>query len=62
MLKKSLNVKSILLHKEDANQADYAIIQYVTKDPTNSEKKLLSIFTDNCVMQNRLMKKLLVVL
>jgi hypothetical protein len=52
-----------LLHKEDANQADYAIIHNtLQKDPTNSEKKLLSIFTDNCVMQNRLMKKLLVVL
>jgi DNA-directed RNA polymerase subunit beta len=28
-----------LLHKEDANQADYAII-HTRKDPTNSEKKL----------------------
>jgi hypothetical protein len=59
MLKKSLiNVKSILLHKEDANQADYAII-HNTQDPT-LKKKLLSIFTDNCVMQNRLMKLLVV--
>ncbi|MEZ7506601.1 DNA-directed RNA polymerase subunit beta [Flavobacterium sp. Arc2] len=34
------NVKSILLHKEDANQADYAIIHNtLQKDPTNSEKE-----------------------
>ena len=33
------NVKSILLHKEDANQGDYAIIHNtLQKDPTNSEK------------------------
>jgi hypothetical protein len=36
------------------------IIRY--KRSNKPEKKLLSIFTDNCVMQNRLMKKLLVVL
>ncbi|MBF7089992.1 DNA-directed RNA polymerase subunit beta [Flavobacterium sp. ALJ2] len=34
------NVKSILLHKEDNNQADYAIIHNtLQKDPTNSEKE-----------------------
>lgn len=34
------NVKSILLHKEDANQGDYAIIHNtLQKDPTNSEKE-----------------------
>jgi DNA-directed RNA polymerase subunit beta len=34
------NVKLILLHKEDANQADYAIIHNtLQKDPTNSEKE-----------------------
>ncbi len=34
------NVKSILLHKEDSNQADYAIIHNtLQKDPTNSEKE-----------------------
>ncbi|WP_026976496.1 DNA-directed RNA polymerase subunit beta [Flavobacterium tegetincola] len=34
------NVKVILLHKEDANQADYAIIHNtLQKDPTNSEKE-----------------------
>jgi DNA-directed RNA polymerase subunit beta len=37
-----------LLHKEDANQGDYAIIHNtLQKDPTNSEKRLLSIFIDN---------------
>jgi hypothetical protein len=56
------NVKSILLHKEDANQADYAIIHNTLQKIQQIQKKLLSIFTDNCVMQNRLMKKLLVVL
>jgi hypothetical protein len=55
------NVKSILLHKEDANQADYAIIHNTLQKIQQIQKKLLSIFTDNCVM-NRLMKKLLVVL
>ena len=42
MLKKLLtaDVKSILLHKEDSNQADYAIIHNtLQKDPTNSEKE-----------------------
>ena len=34
------NVKAILLHKEDANQGDYAIIHNtLQKDPTNSEKE-----------------------
>ena len=34
------NVKSILLHKEDANAGDYAIIHNtLQKDPTNSEKE-----------------------
>ncbi|PJR03151.1 DNA-directed RNA polymerase subunit beta [Avrilella dinanensis] len=34
------NVKSILLHKEDNNQADYTIIHNtLQKDPTNSEKE-----------------------
>ena len=34
------NVKSILLHNEDANQGDYAIIHNtLQKDPTNSEKE-----------------------
>ena len=34
------NVKSILLHKENNNQADYAIIHNtLQKDPTNSEKE-----------------------
>ena len=34
------NVKTILLHKEDNNQADYAIIHNtLQKDPTNSEKE-----------------------
>jgi DNA-directed RNA polymerase subunit beta len=34
------DVKVILLHKEDANQADYAIIHNtLQKDPTNSEKE-----------------------
>jgi DNA-directed RNA polymerase subunit beta len=34
------NVKSILLHKEDNNQADYAIIHNtLQKDPTNSGKE-----------------------
>ena len=34
------NVKSILLHKEDNNQADQAIIHNtLQKDPTNSEKE-----------------------
>lgn len=34
------DVKSILLHKEDNNQADYAIIHNtLQKDPTNSEKE-----------------------
>ena len=34
------DVKSILLHKEDANQVDYAIIHNtLQKDPTNSEKE-----------------------
>ncbi len=34
------NVKSILLHKEDNNQVDYAIIHNtLQKDPTNSEKE-----------------------
>ena len=34
------NVKTILLHKEDANQGDYAIIHNtLQKDPTNSEKE-----------------------
>jgi DNA-directed RNA polymerase subunit beta len=34
------NVKSILLHKEDNNQADYSIIHNtLQKDPTNSEKE-----------------------
>jgi hypothetical protein len=57
------NVKSILLHKEDNNQADYLsfTIRY-KKIQQTLKKKLLSISTDNCVMQNRLMKKLLVVL
>ncbi|AWG23742.1 DNA-directed RNA polymerase subunit beta [Flavobacterium kingsejongi] len=34
------NVKTVLLHKEDNNQADYAIIHNtLQKDPTNSEKE-----------------------
>lgn len=34
------NVKTLLLHKEDSNQADYAIIHNtLQKDPTNSEKE-----------------------
>jgi len=34
------NVKSILLHKESTNQADYSIIHNtLQKDPTNSEKE-----------------------
>ncbi|UYW00537.1 DNA-directed RNA polymerase subunit beta [Flavobacterium agricola] len=34
------NVKTILLHKEDNNQADYTIIHNtLQKDPTNSEKE-----------------------
>ncbi len=34
------NVKSILLHKEDNNQSDFAIIHNtLQKDPTNSEKE-----------------------
>jgi hypothetical protein len=36
-----------LLHKEDANQADYAIFT-IRLQRSNSEK-LLSISTDNCV-------------
>jgi DNA-directed RNA polymerase subunit beta len=46
-----------LLHKEDANQADYAIIHNTLKKRSNKLwKRLLSIFTD-CVTLNRLMKK-----
>ena len=57
------NVKSILLHKEDANQGDYAIIHNtLQKDPTNSEKEAVEHITDNYVTLNRLMKKRLVVL
>jgi hypothetical protein len=51
----------LLLHREDANQADYAVI-HNTLQKIQQWKKPLSIFTDNCVIQNRLMKKLLVVL
>jgi hypothetical protein len=56
------NVKSIL-HKEDANQGDYAIIHNTLQKIQQTLKKgLLNIFTDNYVTLNRLMKKLLVVL
>jgi DNA-directed RNA polymerase subunit beta len=54
------NVKSILLHKEDANQADYAIIHNTLQKIQQILKKAVEHITDNCVMQNRLMKKLLV--
>ncbi len=38
------NVKSILLHKEDNNQVDYAIIHNtLQKDPTNSEKEAVEL-------------------
>ena len=43
--------------------SEYAIIHNtLQKDPTNSEKEAVSIYTDNFVMLSRLMKKLLVVL
>jgi hypothetical protein len=52
-----------LLHKEeDANQADYAIIHIIRYKRSNKFWKAVEHIYDNCVMQNRLMKKLLVVL
>jgi DNA-directed RNA polymerase subunit beta len=47
-----------LLHKEDANRLCY---HHTQKDPTNSEKEAVIIFK-TIATQNRLMKKLLVVL
>jgi DNA-directed RNA polymerase subunit beta len=51
-------VKDIILHKEDVNSADFAII-YNTfrKIHLTLKKRLWSISIANCVMLNHLMKK-----
>ena len=55
--------KTILLHKEDNHQADYAIIHNtLQKDPTNSEKEAVEHIYRQFVTLNRQMRKLLVVL
>ena len=50
--------QNILLHREDQNLSDYAIIyNTLQKDPSNSERKLSCIFTVSCEMQNPQMKQ-----
>ncbi len=53
-----LNVKTILLHKENNAQSDYAIIHNtLQKDPTNSEKEAVEHITVNCEMPSHQMRK-----
>ncbi len=51
-------VETILIHKDDSENIDYStIFNTLQKIPQIPKKRLLSIFTDNCVMLNHLMKK-----
>jgi DNA-directed RNA polymerase subunit beta len=53
-------VKTIILHKEDVNTADFTIIyNTLQKDTSNSEKEAVNIFTDSYVMLNHQIMKLL---
>ena len=55
-------VKTIILHKEDVNTNDYAIIyNTLQKDTSNSEKEAVEHIYRQFVMLNHLMRKQLVV-
>lgn len=54
--------KTILLHRDDPDNIDFSIIfNTLQKIQPTLRRKLLNIFTGNCVMLSRLMKKLPVV-